>query len=98
MDWHMRGACLDKNSELFFPIGNSDLAHQQIDEAKEICLHCTVREECLAWALEFAQVHGVWGGTSEIERLVLRARRRAELTPAPKRPEVTREPVPSRGA
>ncbi|MEU4394073.1 WhiB family transcriptional regulator [Kribbella sp. NPDC023855] len=77
MDWRAQCACLGENPELFFPIGSSDLAYEQIEEAKEICGRCTVTERCLAWALEIGQVHGVWGGTSEMERLVLRTRRAA---------------------
>lgn len=82
MDWRTRGACLDEPPELFFPIGISEVAQQQADEAKAICGRCPVREQCLGWALDVGQVHGVWGGTSEMERLVLRAVRRTERATA----------------
>ena len=35
---------------------------------------CEVREQCLAWALEAGQDHGVWGGLSEDERRALKRR------------------------
>lgn len=36
--------------------------------AKRICHHCQVREECLAWAIENDEQHGVWGGLTVRER------------------------------
>ena len=51
MDWRHRSACLDEDPELFFPIGNTGPAILQIEEAKQVCRRCDVREQCLAWAL-----------------------------------------------
>lgn len=73
-DWRTRSACLDENPELFFPIGKTGPAVTQVDEAKRVCGQCEVRNECLAWALEANQDHGVWGGLSEDERRSLRRR------------------------
>jgi WhiB family transcriptional regulator, redox-sensing transcriptional regulator len=74
MDWRDRSACLDEDPELFFPIGNTGPAILQIEEAKAVCRRCEVREQCLAWALEAGQDHGVWGGLSEDERRALKRR------------------------
>lgn len=74
MDWRHKAACLNEDPELFFPIGNTGPALAQIEEAKKVCQQCEVREECLAWALEGAQDHGVWGGTSEEERRAMKRR------------------------
>jgi WhiB family redox-sensing transcriptional regulator len=74
MDWRDRSACLDEDPELFFPIGNTGPAILQIEEAKQVCRRCDVREQCLAWALEAGQDHGVWGGMSEDERRALKRR------------------------
>lgn len=41
-------------------------------KAKQICLTCPVREECLRHALEENIAYGVWGGISEEERKELR--------------------------
>ena len=74
IDWRHRSACLDEDPELFFPIGNTGPAILQIEEAKQVCRRCDVREQCLAWALEAGQDHGVWGGMSEDERRALKRR------------------------
>jgi WhiB family redox-sensing transcriptional regulator len=67
-DWRHGAACLHEDPELFFPIGNTDPALQWADEAKAVCNRCPVMQDCLAWALETRQEHGVWGGMSEGER------------------------------
>ena len=74
MDWRHRAACLDEDPELFFPIGNTGPALQQIDEAKAVCRRCPVVDTCLKWALESGQDAGVWGGLSEDERRALKRR------------------------
>ena len=55
MDWRHRAACLDEDPELFFPIGNTGPALLQIEEAKQVCRRCEVRDACLQWALEAGQ-------------------------------------------
>src|SRR4029450_11275690 len=74
MDWRHRAACLDEDPELFFPIGNTGPALLQIEEPKQVCRRCDVRDACLQWALEAGQDHGVWGGLSEDERRALKRR------------------------
>ena len=74
MDWRHKAACLTEDPELFFPVGNTGPALQQIEEAKKICMRCVVREQCLSWALEAGQDHGVWGGLSEDERRAIKRR------------------------
>ena len=68
MDWREKASCRGADPDLFFPIGNSGPALLQIDEAKAVCRHCPVMEECLAWALTADPVEGIWGGTTEGER------------------------------
>ena len=87
MDWRDKAACLTADPELFFPVGNTGPAVDQIEKAKAVCGRCTVTEMCLQYALETSQDSGVWGGLSEDERRALKRRaaraRRASLTPAP---------------
>jgi len=71
-DWRERAACRDTDPELFFPIGTTGLAIEQIKEAKAVCNCCESIEECLEFALATNQESGVWGGTSEEERRKVR--------------------------
>jgi WhiB family redox-sensing transcriptional regulator len=69
MDWRHRAACrATVDPELFFPVGTSGPALQQVIEAKTVCHRCPVSAECLRWALDTDQPAGVWGGLSEDER------------------------------
>jgi len=82
MDWRTDAACRDEDPELFFPIGTTGPAVDQTEAAKKICDRCTVREECLEFALATNQDAGIWGGLNEDQRRTLRrqrqrARRRA---------------------
>lgn len=73
--WRQKAACLDEDPELFFPIGTTGRALDQIEEAKAVCQHCPVIQECLKWALDTNQDAGVWGGMSEEQRRTLRRKR-----------------------
>jgi WhiB family redox-sensing transcriptional regulator len=74
MDWRDSAACLKVDPELFFPVGNTGPAVDQIEKAKAVCARCTVTEQCLQYALETSQDSGVWGGLSEDERRALKRR------------------------
>jgi WhiB family redox-sensing transcriptional regulator len=52
------------------------MALVQIDRARQVCGQCTVRSECLDYALDTNQDSGIWGGLSEEERRVIRRQRR----------------------
>ncbi len=77
-DWRDLAACRDSEPALFFPVGTTGPALDLIEEAKSICAQCSVREECLMYALETNQEAGVWGGYAEDERRRLRKRWLAE--------------------
>ena len=76
-DWGSRAACRSADPELFFPVSGLGPSVAQIAEAKTVCARCEVRGECLALALATRQTHGIWGGTSPEERMVLRNKGRA---------------------
>lgn len=83
--WQKRGACRSEDPELFFPVGNTGPGLLQIKDAKAVCHRCDVVDECLQWALESGQDHGVWGNASEDERRAMKrraARERAKLEQA----------------
>ncbi len=81
--WRDVASCRDTDPDLFFPIGTTGQAIQQIGEAKSVCMGCAAQLDCLEFALRANQDSGVWGGTSEEERRQLRrtylARRRSQL-------------------
>ena len=74
MTWRLRGACVDEDPELFFPVGSTGPALRQVEDAKQVCRRCDVVDMCLRWALETGQDAGVWGGLSEDERRALKRR------------------------
>ena len=75
--WRAESACRDADLNLFFPAGVTGPAERQIREAKAICAACPIRQTCLSFAIETNQEYGIWGGTTEDERRVLRRAWRA---------------------
>ncbi len=73
-DWRELGACRDSEPSLFFPVGTTGPAVEQIAGAVAICASCSVQETCLEYALESNQESGVWGGYAEEDRRRLRKR------------------------
>ena len=71
-DWRGVASCRDTDPDLFFPVGSTGPAIEQIDAAKAVCRACPAREPCLEYAIITNQDSGVWGGTSEDERRKLR--------------------------
>ena len=66
-EWHEKAACKDYEAELFFP-----LSARESKPAIAVCDACPVSLACLKWALQKDIRHGVWGGTTEQEREVIR--------------------------
>lgn len=59
--------CSETDPEAFFPEkGGSTKV------AKQVCLLCELKDECLNYALENNQRFGIWGGLSERERRKLK--------------------------
>ncbi|MDQ6837815.1 MAG: WhiB family transcriptional regulator [Actinomycetota bacterium] len=79
--WRLAATCRYEDPELFFPVGSTGTAAEQIDRAKTVCATCPVQTSCLAFALASNQEYGVWGGRDEDERRLLRRQwRNAALT------------------
>ena len=77
-DWRRRAACRYSSPELFFPAGTTGAALHEVRAAKAVCAACPVQTPCLRFALRTGQAYGIWGGTTEEERLILRRLRRPE--------------------
>jgi WhiB family redox-sensing transcriptional regulator len=71
-DWRSAGACLNADTDLFFPISMTGRAAEQIAKAKAICAGCAVRRECLEFAQTHDSTYGIWGGTTPEDRRVTR--------------------------
>jgi WhiB family redox-sensing transcriptional regulator len=71
-EWRRTAACRDTDPDLFFPVGTTGPAIEQIENAKAVCRQCEAMAPCLEYALATNQDSGVWGGTSEEERRKLR--------------------------
>lgn len=68
--WQERALCSQTDPEAFFPEKGGSTR-----EAKKVCAGCTVRAECLDYALVNDERFGIWGGLSERERRKLKQRR-----------------------
>ncbi|MGJ5757467.1 WhiB family transcriptional regulator [Streptomyces galbus] len=68
MMWLTEAACVGEDPELFFPVGSTGPALEDVAAAKRVCARCPVIADCLAYALGSGQTSGVWGGTDEAER------------------------------
>lgn len=76
-EWRRHAACRDTDPDLFFPVGTTGPAIEQIENAKAVCHECEARTDCLEYALATNQDSGIWGGTSEEERRQLRKQQAA---------------------
>jgi WhiB family transcriptional regulator, redox-sensing transcriptional regulator len=72
--WMAQGNCRSYPPAVFFPSDGVG-----VDRAKKICKTCTVKGECLEYALDNRIDHGVWGGESERGRRRISKRRRLPM-------------------
>jgi WhiB family redox-sensing transcriptional regulator len=73
-DWAEDALCAETWPDAFFPRRDE---WAQLHAARRVCAACPVAVQCFEFAMRTDQMHGVWGGTSAIERKRLRAKRRA---------------------
>ena len=71
-DWRQRAACRGTNPDLFFPVGTTGPAIEQIESAKTVCRQCDSQQDCLEFAISTNPDSGIWGGATEEERRRLR--------------------------
>lgn len=62
--WWDGSLCAQADPEAFFPEKGGSTK-----DAKRICSSCESRVECLDYALETGERHGIWGGFSPRERV-----------------------------
>ena len=71
ISWQKGAACRGSDVNLFFTPSNLESKEERElreGQAKAICAICPVRAQCLRFALETRESHGIWGGLNEIER------------------------------
>jgi WhiB family redox-sensing transcriptional regulator len=61
--WQAYALCAQTDPEAFFPEKGGSTS-----EAKQTCLSCEVRADCLDYALTHNERFGIWGGLSDRER------------------------------
>ena len=66
--WQERAACRGSLEATFFPSRGVSGA----TPAMALCAVCTVRRDCLEFALADSSLVGIWGGTTEKERSRIR--------------------------
>lgn len=69
LTWMRWASCAETDPDIFHP---EDGNAAQAEQAKSVCRRCPVRDQCLAYALDNNEEHGVWGGLSPKERRRLR--------------------------
>jgi WhiB family redox-sensing transcriptional regulator len=65
--WMALAACRGEPTSTFFVEAGGNLT-----QARELCARCSVRSECLDYALEDCELVGCFGGTSQRERRAMR--------------------------
>lgn len=72
--WQHRGACRGPHAAVFFPPPQFEKKSERAEReqrAKAICGECPVTRDCLTYALDIREPHGIWGGLNENERRLL---------------------------
>lgn len=74
-DWHDGAPCAEANPDDFFPEKGRTYGYAKLicnGDAEIGVPACPVRVQCLAWAVDNNEPHGVWGGLSPAERETLK--------------------------
>ena len=77
-EWHDEALCRGLGPDLFFFERGDNYATMK--ESKAICAVCPVKARCLEYAMANNIIHGIWGGTTAVERRALSQRRNDRLT------------------
>jgi WhiB family redox-sensing transcriptional regulator len=67
--WRAHARCKGVSTSVFFPARGDGFS---LRVARQLCQCCPVQAECRAYALSTHVRYGVWGGTSERQRVRLR--------------------------
>ena len=73
--WMEYALCREVGGDMWFP-ERGDGHTEQTRAALRICGMCSVKQECLDFALRTNEKYGVWGQTTERKRQRMRAAQR----------------------
>lgn len=65
-DWHLSASCAQSDPDIFY-----DNTPTVVALAVRTCAACSVREQCLEYALRRKEEFGIWGGKTPNERLAI---------------------------
>jgi len=63
--------CREVGTEFFFTEEDNERDTSVYSLGKTICSGCSVRQQCLEWAVKH-EAHGLWGGMTPRERMMIR--------------------------
>ncbi len=69
--WQVRASCRGPQIKVFFPPSHFERKSDRRERerrAKVICQTCVVQNDCLNYALQIGEQHGIWGGLNATER------------------------------
>ena len=69
--WRADAQCRHKNAVHFFPPAHFERKPEKDARegaARALCGACRVQRDCLEYALQVQEPHGIWGGLNELER------------------------------
>jgi WhiB family redox-sensing transcriptional regulator len=81
--WRIFAECRGENAAFFFAPSHFERKpekDQREGAARALCRRCTVRDECLDYAMAVDEPHGIWGGLNELERRRLQRKRAAQAS------------------
>jgi WhiB family redox-sensing transcriptional regulator len=70
--------CRQVDPDIFFPEKHNRniSARKAIEAAKAVCSTCKYQLDCLNYALSDSELKGIWAGTTEKDRALMRRRNR----------------------
>jgi len=72
-DWTTQAACLRRDTEDWYPDDRHTI-REELEAgaaAQAICETCPVRVDCLRMAFDRGEQHGIWGGATPLQRVLV---------------------------
>ena len=79
VEWRDFALCKGVDPDAFYPEKTEPDYNERVAQAQAVCATCPVRTDCLAFAMDTHQKHGIFGGLTPSQRHHLRyPRKRVE--------------------